>query len=108
MSARRAEVAARRRAWTAFTVPPVAWMAQLLLMYLLVPAACDWGTRVPLLVVSAAALVAAFAAVALARRSHGARRDERDIAGIGRIHGSLFVFAVLVTGAVGIWIDPCA
>lgn len=109
MTARRADVAARRRGWTAFTVPPVAWMAQLLVMYLLVPMACDWGTRAPLLVVSVAALVAALAAIAVARRPRGsAAQHDRSIAGVGRIHGSLFLFAILVTGAVGIWIDPCA
>jgi hypothetical protein len=103
-----------RRDWLTFAVPPAAWIGQLLLLYLLVPVACEQGTRAPLLAVTAVALAAAVVAVAaMHRASRGAdggdgAGDHAGIAKIGRIQGGVFVLAIVAAGAAAVWIDPCA
>lgn len=112
MSSGRAALRFDRRGWLVFAVPPVAWMAQLLLVYLLVPVACQRGTRAPLLVVTAVALVVTGVALVAAgrrpRRRSGGADDRGSMAGVGRIQGGVFVFAILGAGVAAIWIDPCA
>lgn len=110
MSARRAEIATNRPGWLAFTVPPVAWMAQLILLYLLVPVACQQG-RAPLHLVTAAALAAALGSVVPARgRRRRASGGEQPLAivDVARIQSGFFLFAITLTGAAALWIDPCA
>lgn len=107
MTGARHVAAARRRGWVAFAVPPVAWMGQLLVMYLLVPFACEEG-RAPLLVTTAVALLAAVGAIVVGRGTGRGRDEERGIAGVGRIQGWVFVFGILGAGAAAVWLDPCA
>lgn len=111
MSSHRFALGLCERGWIAFTVPPAVWMAQLLLMYLLVPVACERGTRAPLLVVTGVALAAAAVAVAAGRRGDrrgGDGADREGIAAVGRIQGGVFLLAILGAGAAALWIDPCA
>lgn len=87
-----------------FAGPPTAWMAHLLVSYLLVPPACDTST-VPLHATTAVCIVAALASVALGIRSVDARRG-RSTAALAL--GALFVLAIVLQGTANAMVNPCA
>jgi hypothetical protein len=85
-------------------------MAQLLLLYLLVPAACEQGSA-PLVVITVIALLATLAAIVAGRAPRHRRprtEPQGNVAGVARIQGGVFVFAIVLSGAAAVWIDPCA
>lgn len=107
-------VGSSRPDWLTFAVPPAAWMGQLLLLYLLVPVACEQGNRTTLFAVTAVALTGAVVAVAAMHRASRSTNggdgagDNAGIARVGRIQGGVFVLAIVAAGAASAWIDPCA
>lgn len=101
----------RRRSLTAAAVagPAVVWFGHLLIAYLLVPAACDAGSRLVMHLVSAAAVALSAATLAIAIRD--ARANPRN-GNRGELlvlaQGGTFLFALLLTWLSIALVDPCA
>lgn len=97
----------------ALGLAPAVWFAHLLLSYLLVPVACEWGTTLPLHATTAAAAVVAFGGSAMAV---GARQVEEGSEGrdaiafllrAGTITSLVFGTIILLAGAANVLVDPC-
>lgn len=108
------------RLWFATLGGMAAYALHLVGNYWLVPAACAWGTRVPLYVFTVVLLAVAAATTALAvslsrrggGRGHGdatAAMDERVrfMANLGVLLGALAVALILFGGAANFFFDPC-
>lgn len=84
--------------------PPTAWMAHLLVSYVLVPPSCSTST-VPLHVTTAASASVAVGAIAVGIGDLAGERSRRVAA---LVLGGLFVLAILLQGAANTVVDPCA
>jgi hypothetical protein len=84
----------------AFAVPPTAWLAHLLVSYLLVPPTCG-TTTVPLHVATVVLAAAAVAATTLVVGTGEATRRT------GLALGVVFVLAIVMQGAASAMVDPC-
>lgn len=108
------------RLWFATLGGMAAYAIHLVGNYWLVPAACVWGTRVPLYLFAAVLLVVATSATVVAvrlyryagaaqQRNAGAAVDQRMrfMGGVGALLGCLAVALILFGGAANFVFDPC-
>lgn len=109
MNARTPATGRQRLVAAAFAAPAAVWFTHLLVAYLLVPVACDAGSRLVLHLVSAGAVAISVAALIVARRAvrrdprSGDRRETLVVA-----QGGMFLLALLVGWlAIGL-VDPCS
>lgn len=108
------------RLWFATLGGMAAYALHIVGNYWLVPAACVWGTRMPLYVFTVVLLAVAVAATAVAAslsRRDGADRlgdcttatgeRVRFMARLGLLLGALAVALILFGGAANLFFDPC-
>lgn len=109
------------RLWIATLGGMAAYAIHLVGNYWMVPAACGWGTRVPLYVFTGVLLAVAVAATVLAvglfrhgqdpdrHGNAGAAIDQRVrfMGGLGALLGCLAVALILFGGAGNFVFDPC-
>lgn len=99
--------AVARRPWrrVVFVVgPPAAWMAHLLVSYLLVPPTCG-TTTIPLHVATVILAVAASASTLTGGQAVG---GDRRFPTATVAWGGIFVFAIVLQGLANAMVDPCA
>lgn len=97
----------------ALGLAPAVWFAHLLLSYLLVPVACEWGSTLPLHAATVAAAALAFGGSAIAVRARqGEEGSARQGATVfllraGTITSLVFGTIILLAGAANVLVDPC-
>jgi hypothetical protein len=91
---------------------PAAWLAHLLVSYLLVPVACRQDTNLLLHLTTVVTAAAAVGGGAIAARTWRERREEGAgltfVALTGLAMSPFFLLIILVGGASPLFIDPCA
>lgn len=109
MNARTPATGRRRLVAAAFAGPAAAWFAHLLVAYLLVPVACDAGSRLVLHLLSAGAVAISVATLLVALRAvrrdpHSGDRGETLVLA----QGAMFLLALLAGWlAIGL-VEPCS
>lgn len=105
--------------WVGVLAAPLAWGAQQLALYTMVPWACQTGHRVALILVSVAALVVSTCGALVARRNWGrvgrgepndeggARGRSRFLAVAGLVSSAFFFLVVFAQGLATFIVHPC-
>ena len=105
--------------WSGFFAGPIAWVADLLISYSLVPTVCESGTRLPLIIVTAVAAIVSLAGAVIARSQSrfvpGGSQNEgspdasrrRTMAVSGIVLSVAFTIVILAQAVPKVILDVC-